>query len=110
MALTTSTAEPFRRGTAARAACLQRLATALSAYRDLDTTVRADCPAPCLAVRNTTAPLMCETVTVNGAGDGLTYMWSWGEQICDASDPDTAAQAIAYVLEANGARPGQRAQ
>lgn len=90
----------------ARAACLERLATALSGYRDLDVTVRSDGPAPCLAARNTSAPLMSETVTVTGSGDGLAFVWSWGRRISDASDPDCAAQAIAYVLAVRDARAG----
>jgi hypothetical protein len=72
--------------------------------------MRADGPAPCLAVRNTTAPLMSETVTVSGSGDGsdeLAYMWSWGRPISSASDPDSAARAIAYVLAARDARLGR---
>lgn len=93
--------------TGARAACLQRLATALCGYLDLNVQVRADGPAPCLAVRSTAVPLMSETVTVSPAGDGLAYRWSWGAQIGDASDPDSAARAIAYVLDADGARPGR---
>ena len=87
-------------GTGTRAACLQRLATALSGYADLEVTVRADGPAPCLAARNSTAPLMSETITVSGSGGGRAYMWSWGRRIADASDPDSAARAIAYVLAA----------
>lgn len=67
---------PSGPGTAARVACLQRLATALSGYHDLDVAVRADGPAPCLAVRNTAARLMSETVTVSASGDRLAYMWS----------------------------------
>jgi hypothetical protein len=92
------------------AACLKRLATALSGYPDLAATVRADGAAPCLAVRNTAASLMSETVTVRAQGDGLAFTWSWGVRICDASDPDTAAAAVAYVLAAQGAelRPGGR--
>lgn len=86
-----------------RAACLQRLATALMGYPDLTATVRADGPAPCLAVRNTDAPLMSETVTVRQQPDGLAFTWSWGVRIGDASDPDTAAAAVAYVLAARGA-------
>lgn len=93
--------------TAVRASCLQRLATALSGYRSLDVTVRPDGPAPCLAVRNTAAPLMSETVTVGASGDDLAYIWSWGAQIGDASDPDGAAHAIAHVLAAPGARLGR---
>lgn len=93
--------------TVARVACLQRLATALSGYHDLTMTVRPDGPATCLAVRSTAAPLMSETITVGPSGDGPVYRWSWGAEIGDASDPDSAAQAIAYVLEADGARPGR---
>jgi hypothetical protein len=91
-------------GTATQAACLQRLATALSGYDDLDVQVRPNGPSPCLAACNTAAPLMAETVTVSASGDGLAFMWSWGQLIGDASDPDSAADAIAYVLEARGAR------
>lgn len=85
-------------------ACLQRLAAALSGYGDLAVTVRRADLAPCLAVRNTTTPQLSETVAVTRAGDGLAYVWSWGERIGDASDPDSAAHAIAYVLCASGAR------
>lgn len=91
--------------TGVRAACLQRLATALCGYHDLNVQIREDGPAPCLAVHSTAAPLMSETVTVSPSGDGLAYRWSWGAQIGDASDPDSAAHAIAYVLEADSARP-----
>ena len=87
-----------------RASCLQRLATALSGYPDLNVTVRADSPAPCLAVRNTAIPVLSETITVSATSDGLSYMWSWGRRIGDANDPDSAAQAIAYVLAARDAR------
>ena len=90
-----------------RAACLQRLATALVGYPDLAVTVRADGPAPCLAVRNTAAPLMSETVTVRQQGDGLEFTWSWDARIGDASDPDTAAAAVAYVLAARDAKLGR---
>lgn len=86
------------------AACLQRLATALSGYTDLTVTVRADGPAPCLAVRNTAIPALSETITVSTCGDVLAYVWSWGKRISGASDPDSAAQAIAYVLAARGVR------
>ena len=91
---------------ATRAACLERLATAVCGYPDLEARVRADGPAPCLAVRNMTVPLMSETVTVSACRDGLAYMWSWGKRIGNASAPDLAAEAIAYVLAAAGARPG----
>lgn len=89
--------------TSTRVACLERLATALSGYSDLEVTVRAESSAPCLAVRNTAIPALSETVTVSATGDELAYMWSWRRQISDASDPDSAAQAIAYVLAASGA-------
>lgn len=102
----TSTTESSR-DIRARAACLQRLATALSGYHDLDVTVRAEGSVPCLAVHNTAATTLSETVTISATGDSLAYMWSWGERISDASDPDSAAQAIAYVLAAHGARPGR---
>lgn len=105
-----SPTEPGGRDIRTRAACLQRLATALSGYSDLDVTVRPDGPAPCLAVRNTAAPLMSETVTVNESGDGPAFTWSWGRRISDASDPDSAAQAIAYVLAARDARLSERAE
>lgn len=87
-----------------RAACLERLATALSGYADLSATVRADGLAPCLAVRNTAVPFMSETVSVGWTDDGLAFVWSWGAPIGDASDPDSAAEAVAYVLSADGAR------
>ena len=87
-----------------RASCLQRLAAALSGYSDLEATIRTGSPVPCLAVRNTAVPLMSETVSITRSGDGLTFAWSWGARISDASDPDGAAQAIAYVLAAHGAR------
>lgn len=87
-----------------RAACLERLATALSSYHDLEAAVRTNGPAPCLAICNTAAPLMSETVTVSASGGGVAYVWSWGQRITDASGPDGAARAIAYVLDAHGAR------
>lgn len=90
-------------GTGTRAACLQRLATALSGYRDLEVTVRANEHAPCLAVRNTAVPFMSETISTARARDGLVFTWSWGARIGEAGDPDTAAQAVAYVLAAYGA-------
>ena len=89
--------------TATRAACLQRLATALCGYADLAVTVRADGPAPCLAVRNTAIPDLSETITISASGANVTYAWSWGERIADASRPDHAALAIAYVLSARNA-------
>ena len=88
------------------AACLERLATALCGYPDLEARVRAEGPAPWLAVRNITVPLMSETVTVTACRDGLAYMWSWGKPIGNASVPDRAAEAIAYVLAAAGTQPG----
>lgn len=94
-------------GTATRDTCLEWLATGLSRYPDLAVTVRVDGPAPHLAVRNTAVPYMSETVTVSPSADGLAYMWSWGVPICDASDSDGAAHAVAYVLGARGARPGR---
>ena len=90
----------------ARAVCLQRLATALSGYGDLEVTVRDGGPAPCLAARNLAVPDLSEMVTVGQSGDGIAYMWSWGRCIGDASDPDSAAQAVAYVLAARGVRLG----
>lgn len=90
--------------TAVRTACLQRLATALSGYHDLDVTVRADSPGPSLAARNTAIPTMSETIAVTQAGDEVAFAWSWGELIADASNPDGAAQAIAYVLHARDAK------
>lgn len=87
-----------------RVACLERLATALSGYAGLSATVRAEGLAPCLAVRNIAVPFMSETISVGPSDDGLTFMWSWGAPIGDASDPDAAAQAVAYVLSADGAR------
>lgn len=103
MAEQTATAAPGQ-GAGTRAACLQRLATALLGYEDLQVTVRADGPAPCLAARNTAAPQLSETISVTGAGGSLAYTWSWGERIGDASDPGSAAHAIAYVLSARGVR------
>lgn len=88
-------------------ACLQRLATALSGYDDVEATVRPDGPAVCLAARNTAIPSLSETVAITRLGDGLVFMWSWGERISDASDPDGAALAIAYVLSARSAQLGQ---
>jgi hypothetical protein len=64
-------------------------------------------PAEALAVRNTAASFMSETVAVTRLGDSLAYLWSWGQRITDASDPGAAAHAIAYVLEARGAGLGQ---
>ena len=93
-------------GAGTRAACLQRLATALAGYPDLAAMVRAEGPAPYLAVRNTAAALMSETITVRPQGDELAYTWSWGVRICHASDPDTAAAVVAYVLAARGAELG----
>ena len=84
-------------------ACLQRLATALSAYSDIDVRVRTDGPAPYLAARNIDSRLS-ETVTVKRLDDGLAFLWSWGERIGDASDPDRVARSVAYVLAAASAQ------
>lgn len=46
------------------------------------------------------------TVTVCQQDDGLAFTWSWGMRIGDASDPDTAAAAVAYVLPARDAQLG----
>jgi len=110
MARMTTTPEPPSRDRAARAACVQRLATALSGYHDLEVTARVDGPAPCLAVRNTAVPCLSETVSVSRMGNDLAYVWSWGERIADSSHPDTAALAVAYVLAASDAhlRPARR--
>lgn len=94
-------------GVGARVACLERLATALFGYLDLEVHVRAEDPAPCLAVRNTAVPVLSETVTVAETGDSLAYFWSWGRRIGDAGDPEAAAHAIAYVLAARDARLGR---
>lgn len=101
---TMSNGEPTAPGARARTACLERLATALSAYPDLEVNIRADGPAPCLTARNSAVPVLSETVTVADAGDGPAYSWSWGRRIGDTSDPGTAAHAIAYVLAARDAR------
>lgn len=100
------TAPPAAQDAGARAACLQQLATALSAYPDIEVRVRPDGPAPCLAARNWDSRLS-ETVAVTRLGDSLFYLWSWGDRIGDASHPDAAARSVAYVLSAVGARPGQ---
>ena len=92
-----------------RAACLQRLATALSGYPDIEVRVRSDGPAPCLVARHTGSRLS-ETVAVTRLGDGLAYLWSWGQRLGDASDPDAAARSVAYVLGAHGAQRGNPAQ
>lgn len=91
---------PPARGAGARAACLQRLATSLSSYGDLAVEVWVDGAAPCLAARNMAVPQLSETVAIARLGDGLAFLWSWGDPIGDASDADSAAQAIAYVLSA----------
>lgn len=95
-----------RQDARARAAYLQRLATALAGYPDLAATVGAAGPAPCLTVHNIATPLMSETLTVCSHGNGFAFTWSWGEHICDASNPDTAAAAVAYVLAASDAQLG----
>lgn len=89
---------------AVRAACLERLATALSSHADLEVHVRADSPTPCLVARNNAVPALSETVTAAGTSDSVAYFWSWGERIGDASDPGAAAHAVAYVLAARDAR------
>lgn len=53
-----------------------------------------------MAAYNKDAPVLSETVTVRRFGDELAFMWSWSKRIGHASDPDTAAHAIAYVLAA----------
>ena len=105
--MTNLTPPPATQDAGARAACLQRLATALSGYSDLAVTVRADGPAPCLAARNTNFPDLSESVNVKQFGHRLAFVWSWGERICDASAPDAAALAIAYVLAAHDAQLGR---
>lgn len=89
-----------------RAACLQRLATALSRYHDLDVRVRTGAAATCLAARNR-ASALSETITVGCERDMLVFRWSWGELLGDASNTDSAAQAIAYVLSARDAQLDQ---
>ena len=93
-----------RPDTGAQVARLERLATALSGYHDLAVTVRPEGPAPCLAACNTTVPALSETITISVSAGSPAYMWSWGKRISDASDPGSAAQAIAYVLAASGAQ------
>jgi hypothetical protein len=93
---------PAAEDAGARAACLQRLATALCGYPDLSVSVREEGPAPCLAVRNTATPHLSETVAMTEADGQLNYTWSWGEPIAGTSDPDAAAHVIAYVLQASG--------
>ena len=100
------TTEPPSQDAGTRAACLQRLATALAGYEDLEATVRAESPEPFLMVRNTAVPAMSETIAITRLGNGLVFLWSWGKRISDASDPDSAAHAIAYVLAARGAQLG----
>jgi hypothetical protein len=104
--MTDQTTATAGQDTKTRAACLQRLATALCGYPDLQVTVREEGPAPCLAARNTAVPHLSETVTVTEAGDRLAYTWSWGEPIAGTCDPGSAAHAIAYVLQARGAKLG----
>lgn len=90
----------------AQAACLQRLATALSSYPDIEVRVRPDCPATWLAARNTVSGLS-ETVAITRIGDEFVFLWSWGERIGNASDADVTARSVAYVLSATGARLGR---
>lgn len=89
---------------AAHATCLQRLATALSGYSDLDVAVLTHGAVPSLAVRNNRVPAMSEIVTMGASDAGPVYLWSWGRRIGNPSDPDSAAHAIAYVLAAGDAR------
>lgn len=91
-------------GAGTRAACLERLATALSGYQELQVESRAEGPAPCLSVRNTDIPMMSETVAITENADGLAFVWSWGARIGGTSDVDAAARAIAYVLAVRGVR------
>lgn len=103
----TSMAQSPGRDTTARAACLERLAAELRAYPALVVTAGAAGQVPCLAVTNTAAPHMTETIAVTDPGGGPVFTWSWGAQIGDTASPGAAAQAIAYVLAVPGARLGQ---
>ncbi|HEY2577314.1 MAG TPA: hypothetical protein VGI74_13495 [Streptosporangiaceae bacterium] len=92
-----------------RAAQLDRLATALSAYPDIQATVqRTGSGVPCLAVVNPAGSgLMSETVAVGRIGDDLFYFWSWGERITPVTRVEDAAQSIAYVLSSRTAQLDQ---
>jgi hypothetical protein len=93
---------------ATRAAQLDRLATALSAYPDIQTAVRRTGGVPCLAVVNPAASgLLSETVAVGRIGDDLFYFWSWGERITPVTKVEDAARSIAYVLSARDAQVDQ---
>lgn len=100
----TSTTQDYGAEFASWTACLQRLATALSGYHELDATVLRNGSAPCLAARNRASGLS-ETVTVSELRNRLTFLWSWDEPIGDADDPDSAARVIAYVLAVRGTEP-----
>lgn len=89
-----------------RAACIERLATALSAYPDIDVKISTAGTVPFLTASNKSSPLMTETVAVSRRGDPLVYVWSWGERISDTGDPELAAKAIAYVLSSRSAHLG----
>jgi hypothetical protein len=86
-----------------RAECLERLATALSGFADLEIRIRPDGSPPWLAARNRVSRLS-EIITVAPDRDGLVYVWSWGQRLAGVSDPGEAARSIAYVLSACDAR------
>jgi hypothetical protein len=93
---------------ATRAAQLDRLATALSAYPDITATVGQAQGVPCLAVVNPAGSgLLSETVAVGRIGDDLFYFWSWGERITPVTKVEDAAKSIAYVLSSRTAQLDQ---
>lgn len=89
-----------------RTECIERLATAVSAYPDLDVKIGTSGTAPFLTASNKSSPLMTETVAVSRRGDPGVYVWSWGERISDTGDPELAAKAIAYVLSSRSSHLG----
>jgi hypothetical protein len=97
-----------RQPDATRAAQLDRLATALSAYPDITATVGRAAGVPCLAVVNPAgAGLLSETVAVGRIGDDLFYFWSWGECITPVTRVEDAAKSIVYVLSSRTAQLDQ---
>ena len=55
----------------------------------------------CVKVVNSAVPQLAETIYLARADDAWWFCWSWADRIAEASDIETAAFKIAYVLTPN---------
>lgn len=55
----------------------------------------------CVKVANSAVPQLTETIYLGCADGTWWFWWSWADRIAQASDIETAAFKIAYVLTPN---------